>query len=185
MADVLYTRVSSAGQNSSRQQAGEGEHFEEVFEDQCSGGSTDRPKLKEMLRFVRKGDTVHVHSIDRLARSLKDLLDLIEVLTERGVTVSFRKEGLKFTGEKDPFQKLQLQMLGAVAEFERALIRERQREGIDKAKSAGKYRGRKPSVSREAVAALLRQGVGPSEITRRLGVGRTTVHRVQKELAPE
>lgn len=93
------------------------------------------------MEYLRDGDTLHVHSIDRFARNLQDLLTLISDLTSRAVTVQFHKEGLIFTGEDSPFQRLQLQIIGSVAEFERAMIRERQREGIALAKKEGKYKG--------------------------------------------
>src|SRR5690606_11381748 len=108
--------------------------------------NTERPALQEMLRFVRKGDTVHVHSIDRLARSLVDLLELVSGLKARGVNVKFHKESLLFTCEQNASQDLMLSMMGAVAQFERTMIKERQREGIAKAKNAGVYKGRVKTI---------------------------------------
>ncbi|RRD66994.1 MULTISPECIES: recombinase family protein, partial [unclassified Desulfovibrio] len=108
----------------------------------------------ECREFLRAGDTLHVHSIDRLARNLQDLLTLIEELNRKSVTVRFHTENLTFTGKDDPFQKLQLQIIGAVAQFERAMLRERQREGIALAKAQGKYTGRKPSLSAAQVEEM-------------------------------
>ena len=113
------------------------------------------------MEYVREGDTVHVHSIDRLARDLGDLLGLLRHFKDHGVGVQFHKEQLTFTGTSNPFQDLQLNVIGAVAQFERAIIKERQREGIAKAKTKGIYKGRKPSIDREKVKALLDQGQGP------------------------
>ncbi|WP_042918200.1 recombinase family protein, partial [Pseudomonas tolaasii] len=132
MASIGYIRVSSTDQNTARQL--EGVALDEVFTDKVSAANTDRPELQAMLRHVRKGDVLHVHSIDRLARSLEDLLALVKGLISQGVAVSFHKEQLHFTGEANPMQELMLGLLGSVAQFERALIRERQAEGIAKAK---------------------------------------------------
>ena len=126
--NVGYIRVSSVDQNSDRQLSDTS--LDVVFEDKCSGKDTQRPQLKACLRHLRSGDALHVHSIDRLARNLKDLQTLVEELTGRGVTIRFNKENLTFTGDANPMQKLMLQMMGAFAEFERSMIRERQREGI-------------------------------------------------------
>lgn len=134
MASIGYIRVSSTDQNTARQL--EGVALDEVFTDKVSAANTDRPELQAMLRHVRKGDVLHVHSIDRLARSLEDLLALVKGLISQGVAVSFHKEQLHFTGEANPMQELMLGLLGSVAQFERALIRERQAEGIAKAKES-------------------------------------------------
>ena len=138
--DIGYIRVSSVDQNTARQL--DGVKLDQTFTDKVSGSTVDRPELAQMLRSVRSGDTLHVHSIDRLARSLSDLLALVKDLTAKGVAVKFHKENLLFAGEADPMQELMLSLLGSVAQFERSMIRERQREGIAKAKEAGKYKGR-------------------------------------------
>ena len=129
---VGYVRVSSADQHADRQL--DGVSVERTFVDRASGGDTQRPELEALLQFVRHGDTVVVHSMDRLARNLSDLLHLVQSLTARGVAVEFLKEHLSFTGEDAPMATLMLSVMGAVAEFERTLIRERQREGIALAK---------------------------------------------------
>src|SRR5271170_7247718 len=139
---VGYRRVSTLDQNTTRQL--DGVELDRVFEDKLSGKDTNRPQLTAMLAHVREGDTVIVHSLDRLGRNLVDLRRIVSDLTERGVKVQFIKENLIFSGEDSPMSNLLPSMLGAVAEFERALILERQREGIAIAKRAGVYKGRKP-----------------------------------------
>ena len=112
------------------------------FTDKASGKDINRPELDAMLAFAREGDTVVVHSMDRLARNLDDLRKLVQSLTKRGVRIEFVKESLAFSGEDSPMANLMLSVMGAFAEFERALIRERQREGIAVARQRGAYRGR-------------------------------------------
>lgn len=176
---VAYTRVSTVDQNTDRQSIPD---VERTFTDKASGGNTDRPALQDLIAFVREGDTVCVWSIDRLARSLKDLQDLIARFNAKGVTVEFISERLTFSADKDdPFARLQFQMMGAFAEFERALIRKRQREGIAKAKDKGVYKGRAPSIPREDVIARLAQGVSPTQIARELGISRPSVYRIASE----
>lgn len=175
MSDVGYVRVSTVDQNHERQL--EGVKLDKVFTDKASGGSKARPALDALAEFVRKGDTIHVHSIDRLARDLGDLLSLLETFTSEGVSLTFHKEGLTFTGEDSPFQTLQLQVIGAVAQFERSMIRERRKEGIAKAKSEGRYKGRKPSIDKAQVRKLRDEGYGASQIARKLGIGRASVYR--------
>ena len=128
--------------------------LDRIFTDKASGKDTSRPQLVELLSFVREGDTVVVHSMDRLARNLDDLRKLVQQLTQRGVRVEFLKESLTFTGEDSPMSQLLLSVMGAFAEFERALIRERQREGIALAKSRGVYKGRTRNLSNDEIAKL-------------------------------
>ncbi|MGT1782157.1 recombinase family protein, partial [Enterobacter hormaechei subsp. xiangfangensis] len=132
---IGYVRVSSFDQNPERQL--EQIQVDKVFTDKASGKDTRRPELERLLAFVREGDTVVVHSMDRLARNLDDLRRLVQGLTQRGVRIEFLKEHLTFTGEDSPMANLMLSVMGAFAEFERALIRERQREGIALAKQRG------------------------------------------------
>lgn len=177
MTDVGYIRVSTVDQNTDRQL--EGVPVGKTFTDKASGGSKNRPGLDALIEYVRDGDTVHVHSIDRLARDLADLLSLLKTFTGKGVAVRFHKEHLTFSGEDNPFQTLQLQVIGAVAQFERAIIKERQREGIAKAKEKGVYRGRKPSIDPAKVRAMRNeQGMSPSAIAKTLGIARSSVYRV-------
>jgi DNA invertase Pin-like site-specific DNA recombinase len=136
---VAYKRVSTADQVTDRQL--DGMVFHQVFEDHASGKDTARPKLAEALAYVRQGDTLIVHSMDRLARNLDDLRRIVRDLTSKGVRVEFVKEAMVFTGDDAPMATLLLSVMGAFAEFERALIRERQREGIALAKNRGSTRG--------------------------------------------
>jgi len=174
---VGYIRVSSIGQNTARQL--DGIHLDEVFEDKASGKDRSRPALESCLRHVRKGDVLHIHSIDRLCRNLTHCLEIIEELAEKGVAVHFVKESLTFSGASDPMGKLMLQMMGAFAEFERSLIHERQAEGIAKAKVAGKYKGRKKALSAGQVAeikARASKGEGKAALAREYGVSRQTLY---------
>ena len=174
---VGYVRVSSAGQNVDRQLAGL--DLVKVFEDQASAKDMKRPQLAACLAYLREGDTLHVHSMDRLARNLDDLRGLVRDLTARGVVVQFHKEALTFTGEASPMANLLLSMLGAVAEFERALIRERQAEGIALAKARGAYTGRPPSLSPDQVAELKGRaaaGEKKADLARAYGISRETVY---------
>ena len=175
---VGYVRVSSEGQNEARQL--DGLTLDRTFTDKVSGKDTQRPQLQAMLEFVREGDTVVVHSMDRLARSLKDLEAIVAGLTGRGVTVSFVAQGMTFTGADSPMNTLMLQMLGAVAQFERSLILERQREGIAVAKAKGNvYKGRKPALNASGVAdlrAMVAQGIPKAQIAAKLGISRTTLY---------
>jgi DNA invertase Pin-like site-specific DNA recombinase len=177
---VGYVRVSSVDQNTERQL--DGVSVDRVFTDHISGKDTLRPELQRALEYVREGDTLVVHSMDRLARSLKDLLGLVDELTGRGVAVEFVKEHLLFTPDRsDPRSVLMLSMMGAVAEFERAMILERQREGIALAKARGVYTGRKPALSEVQVAEVLRrlgEGESAADLAREFGVARATVYNV-------
>ena len=177
--DIGYVRISSIDQNTVRQL--DGVQLSKVYTDKCSGKDTNRPQLLVLLDSVREGDTVHVHSIDRLARSLSDLLKLVESLNEKGVSVHFHKENLLFTGADDKYQNLMLQMMGAVAEFERSMIRERQREGIEKAKEAGVYKGGVKKTNADAIRAHIANGSSYRDTAKALGVSLSTVQRAMKE----
>ena len=144
---VGYLRVSTVDQNTDRQL--DGIALDKVFTDKTSGKDTNRPELTRALEYVREGDTLVVHSMDRLARNLEDLRRIVREFTGKGVRVEFVKESLTFTGEDSAMNTLLLSMLGAVAEFERSIILERQREGIAIAKAAGKYKGRKAALSQD------------------------------------
>ncbi|MBQ3059541.1 MAG: recombinase family protein [Desulfovibrio sp.] len=178
--NIGYIRVSTIDQNTERQL--DGVTLDKTFTDTCSGKDTRRPQLAACLEFLREGDTLHVHSIDRLARNLQDLLRIIENLNARQIAVSFHKERLNFSGTgDDPFQQLQLQVIGAVAQFERAMIRERQREGIAIAKTQGKYKGRKPSLNAEQIAQarqMAAAGQKKGDIARYFDISRTTLYKV-------
>ena len=167
---IGYVRVSTLDQNEKRQL--EGQVLDRVFTDKASGRDTARPELTELLRFARDGDTVVVHSMDRLARNLDDLRALVQGLTRKGVRVEFVKESLVFTGEDSPMANLMLSVMGAFAEFERSLIRERQREGITLAKQRGAYKVRNKTLTPELSAELVqREGVGVPKAVLALEIG--------------
>lgn len=175
---IGYTRVSDEDQNLARQL--EGHQLDRIFQDKVSGKSVDRPALQEMLRFVRDGDHLYVHSMDRLARNLMDLRLMVKDLTSRGVKVTFVKEGLTFTGDDDAMSVLLLSVMGAVAEFERAVLRDRQAEGIRIAKAKGVYKGRTAALTAEQITQaqkLASTGVPKARIARDLRVCRETVYK--------
>ena len=174
---VGYLRVSTVDQKTDRQL--DGVALDKVFTDKASGKDTKRPELARAMDYVREGDTLVVHSMDRLARNLEDLRRIVRELTGKGVRVEFAKECLTFTGDDSAMNTLLLSMLGAVAEFERSMILERQRKGIAIAKAAGKYKGRKASLS-PAQATELRQRLAAGESVTALaaayGVSRQTIY---------
>jgi DNA invertase Pin-like site-specific DNA recombinase len=175
---VGYVRVSGLDQNPDRQL--EAVSVARTFTDKASGRDTRRPELDRLLAFVREGDTVVVHSMDRLARNLDDLRRVVQDLTRRGVRIEFVKEGLTFTGEDSPMANLMLSVMGAVAEFERALLRERQREGITLAKQRGAYRGRKRALNPEQISEMKRRvaaGEQKARVARDMGICRETVYQ--------
>ncbi len=175
---IGYVRVSSFDQNPERQL--EQVQVNKVFTDKASGKDTQRPELDALLSFARDGDTVVVHSMDRLARNLDDLRRLVQKLTKRGVRIEFVKKSLTFTGEDSPMANLMLSVMGAFAEFERALIRERQREGIALAKQRGAYRGRKKSLSEPQILELKRriaEGEQKAAVARDYGISRETLYQ--------
>ncbi|WP_448092700.1 recombinase family protein [Pseudomonas lini] len=179
MVDVAYIRVSSVEQNVDRQL--DGLTFTKTFTDKVSGATTERPALQLMIEFIREGDVVHVHSIDRLARNLQDLLALVEQINGKGASVRFHKESLHFTGEHNPMQDLMLSMIGAVAQFERSMIKERQREGIAKAKAKGVYKGRTKAVSNEDIQkAITADKLSYRDAAKALGVSVSSVQRAMK-----
>lgn len=182
---VAYIRVSSLDQNVGRQL--DGVAVDRTFTDTASGKDVTRPQLAAMLGFVREGDTVIVHSMDRLARNLEDLRRIVRELTARGVAVQFAKEQLIFTGEDTAMATLLLSVMGAFAEFERALIGERQREGIALAKDRGVYKGRKRSLSGERAADLrARAAAGETKagLAREFGISRQTLYQYLRSPAP-
>jgi DNA invertase Pin-like site-specific DNA recombinase len=181
---VGYVRVSSFDQNPDRQRDQlDQARVHRIFVEIASGKTLQRPELEALLAFVREGDTVVVASMDRLARNLDDLRRLVQQLTGRGVKVEFLKEHLTFTGEDSPMAQLLLSVMGAFAEFERALIHERQREGIALAKIRGVYRGRKPTLSPAQVAQLCARaeaGEAKSCLALEFGISRETLYQYLK-----
>jgi len=183
---IGYVRVSSLDQNPERQL--DQVKVDRVFTDKASGKDTKRPQLESLLSYIREGDTLVVHSMDRLARNLDDLRRIVQSQTKRGVRIEFVKESLTFTGEDAPMSNLLLSVMGAFAEFERALIRERQREGIALAKQRGAYRGRKPTLSTEQVSELQRRaqsGEKKSQLAREFGISRETLYQYLRGLADD
>ena len=175
---VGYIRVSTHDQNEGRQL--DGVELDRTFLDKASGKDVNRPQLQAMLEFVREGDSVFCHSMDRLGRNVGDLRKLVDTLTERKVSVHFLKESLTFNGENAPMANLMLSVMGAVAEFERDLLRERQREGIALAKTAGVYKGRRRKFTPERSDELTRRlaaGEEKTALAREFGVNRATVYR--------
>ena len=177
---IGYVRVSTVIQNTERQL--HGIELDKVFEDRCSGKDTDRPQLKACLEYLRDGDTLHCHSTDRLARNLQDLLNMVQTLLSRGVSIVFHKENMNFiAGKKDPFQELQLSILGAVASFEREMILERQKEGIALARKRNAYAkcGRKKALSNEQIKEIcqkIQKGEKITALAKEYGISRQTIY---------
>ena len=175
---IGYVRVSTLDQNPERQL--EGIEVDRIFTDKASGKDVHREQLDALMGFARSGDTVIVHSMDRLARNLDDLRRIVQTLTEKEVRIDFIKENLSFTGDDSPMANLMLSVMGAFAEFERALLKERQREGIALAKQRGAYSGRKRSLT-DADIIVLKSRVAAGEkkthIARDLGISRETLYQ--------
>jgi DNA invertase Pin-like site-specific DNA recombinase len=176
---VGYVRVSSVDQNTERQL--DGIDVDKVFTDKASGKDTDRPQLQAVLEYIRDGDTLIVHSMDRLARNVEDMLRLVRELTGKGIAVQFITENLIFTGDESPMNVLMLTMLGAFAQFERSMIRERQREGIAKAKAKGDvYKGRKPVLNKAQIQSLrtrVAEGISKTVVAREFQISRETLYK--------
>ncbi len=181
---VAYVRVSAADQNESIQVSSlEKYNIEKWYIEKVSGKDTNRPKLQEMLDFVREGDTVYVYDFSRLARSTKDLLEIVELLSNKAVDLVSNKESIDTS---TPSGKLMLTMIGAIAEFERQNILERQREGIAIAKKQGKYKGGQRKKIDEALFIFLyekysKRLINKTQFSKELGVSRPTLNKLLKE----
>ncbi|MFV7772144.1 recombinase family protein [Shewanella marisflavi] len=176
---IGYIRVSTVDQSTKRQL--DGIKLDREFTDTCSGSTVARPALDELKSYCRKGDTIVVHDISRLARNIEDLINLIRFFNDKEVAVQFQKEAMIFTADKsNPMNTLMLNLLGSVYQFEREMMLERQREGIAKAKLAGKYKGRPLSVDSSEVIKLLREDVSIRKIASQLGISTTTVQKIKK-----
>jgi DNA invertase Pin-like site-specific DNA recombinase len=180
---IGYRRVSSLDQNTARQL--DGMTLDEVFEDKVSGKSMERPELLAMIKHARKGDTVVVHSMDRLARNLGDLKAIVNELVAKGVQVRFEKENLTFSGKADAMAELMLNLMGAFAEFERSMIKSRQLEGIAIKKAAGGYagKGRKREITEAQIAAMkarVAAGEKKTAIAADLGISRESIYKYLK-----
>ena len=179
-----YIRVSTALQNTDRQLLNVSCNRE--YTDKLSGKDTNRPQLQAMLDNLREGDIINVHSMDRLARNVQDLLSLIDTIMKKGATIKFHKENLTFEANKktDAFQKLMLTLLGAVSEFEREILLERQREGIAIAKQKGKYKGGKKKLSNEQIheikAVVMDRTTNISQLAKKYNVTRQTIYNLVK-----
>lgn len=179
---IGYVRVSTEEQNEARQvEALQKRGVEKIYIEKKSGKNLDRPVLQEMLDYIREGDTVYVHDLSRISRSLTDLLNLVELLQKKGVHLVSEKESVN---TETPTGRLFLSIVGAINEFERTNLLERQREGIEIAKRAGKYKGRKPRTL-DNIAALydmwIRREKGKSQISRDYQISRPTLDRLFKE----
>jgi DNA invertase Pin-like site-specific DNA recombinase len=177
---VGYVRVSTVGQNTDRQLADK--TLDRIFTEKASGKSLgSRPVLKECMNYLREGDTLCVHSMDRLARNTEELLAIVRELTEKGVTVQFIKENLTFSGsDSDPFKTLMLNMLASFGQFERELINERRREGVDAARRKGKKFGAPPKLTSEMASRIdahLLAGKSKRETAQLVGLGEATIYR--------
>lgn len=178
---VGYVRVSSVDQNEARQlETMKKYNVEKVFSEKVSAKDTNRPKLQEMLDYVREGDTIVIHDFSRLARSTKDLLDIVEYLNNKNVTLISSKESID---SGTPSGKLMLTMIGAINEFERANLLERQREGIKEAKKQGKYKGRKEvkiDNFDKHYARYMNREINKSQLAKELEVSRPTLDKLIK-----
>lgn len=181
---IGYIRVSTVDQNPDRQL--EGVQLDKKFIDFASAKSRDRPALKQLFEYVREGDCVIVHSMDRLARNSRDLRDIVEEFIAQKVRVQFIKENLVFNGNDDAMSMLMLALMSAFAEFEYAYIRERQLEGIEVAKRQGKYKGglktKLTKDLKEKLIAALHTRKSKTEIAEELGVSRTALYKYIKVL---
>jgi DNA invertase Pin-like site-specific DNA recombinase len=178
---VAYIRVSSVQQNTDRQLV-DVWRDKDFIEKVSAKNTEDRPQLKAMLEHVREGDTVVVHSMDRLARNTKDLLEIVETLKGKGVSIKFIKENLEFTaGTDNSMSNLLLSILGSVAQFERELMLERQREGIEAAKLKGLFKGRKRSLNREAIMEDITNGLSVRKTATKHDIAVSSVSRIVKE----
>jgi len=175
---IAYIRVSSKGQNTNRQL--EDMTFDRVFEEKISGATKDRPELTACIAYLRTGDVLHVHSIDRLARSLRDLQEIIDSLVSKGVIINFHTENLTFGIKEDALSTMTLQLLGSFAQFERSITKKRQREGIDSAKARGIHLGRRPLDLSLSIKAqeLKQEGYSVTEISKTMNLSRPSIYKL-------
>lgn len=181
--NIAYIRVSTIEQNEQRQiEALEGKNIDKWYIEKVSAKDTNRPKLQEMLDYAREGDTIYIHSFDRLARSTKDLLELIEQMQDKGIHLVSNKENIDTS---TPTGKLMVTMIGAINEFERANLLERQREGIAIAKAKGKYKGRKEiEIDKEFIKGYKRymnRELNKTDLAKELDISRPTLNKLIKE----
>lgn len=182
MSNVAYVRVSTEEQNEARQKEALAAHnIDKWFEEKASGKNTHRPAFQQMMDWVREGDTVFIHDLSRIARSTKDLLSILDTLDSKGVRLVSNKESIDTSTATG---KLIVTVIGAINEFERANMLERQREGIAIAKREGKYRGRKavavPNIGQHYARYMARQ-TSKAALARELGISRPTLDRLFSE----
>lgn len=184
MSNIAYVRVSTIEQNEQRQIEGLNKyHIDKWFTEKVSAKDTNRPQLKLMLDYAREGDTIYIHDFSRLARSTKDLLEIVEGLNAKGVHLVSNKENIDTS---TPTGKLMLTMIGAIAEFERQNLLDRQAEGIAIAKREGKYKGRKAieiedKVFKEQYNRYTSREINKTELAQILNVSRPTLDKMIKE----
>lgn len=177
-AVVGYIRVSSVDQNTERQL--KDIECDEVFEDKCSGKDTNRPQLAALKKYVRKTDTIVVHDISRLARNIKDLLELVDWFSNKGVSIKFIKENLHFgAGRDSAMDKLLLNLLGSVYEFERSMLKERQREGIAIAKAKGAYKGRPATKPVDEIKEAIAGGMSCKDAVAKFEISRAYYYKLK------
>lgn len=183
--NLAYVRVSTVEQNEARQVEALKEHnIDKWYTDKASAKDTNRPMLEKLLEFAREGDKIFIHSIDRLARNTLDLLSIVEGLADKGVELISLKDNIDFNSDTGKFM---LTILGAVAELERKILRERQKEGVLIAKKEGKFKGRQPKKLNEKKFSDLLEQVNSSYITKvemaeKLEISRSTLYRRLREL---
>jgi DNA invertase Pin-like site-specific DNA recombinase len=177
---VGYIRVSTEVQNTARQEEALADFaLDKTFTDKASGKDTDRPQLAAALAHLREGDTFIIYSMDRLSRSLNDLITTVKSLTAKGVKVQFIKESLTFTGDNNPMANLMLGIMGSLAEWERSVIRERQLQGIAIAKAKGAYKGRKQALNETEkceLRVLAASGSTKTALAKQFGISRQTLY---------
>ena len=180
--NIAYIRVSTVEQNEARQVEALKPHgIEKWFMEKVSGKDTNRPELQSMMDFCREGDTIYIHDFSRLARNTRDLLDIVDALEKKKVYLVSNKENIDTS---TPTGKLMLTLIGAIAEFERTNMLERQREGIAIAKAAGKYKGRKPVQVNDFdinYEKYKRREINKSQLARELNISRPTLDKLIKE----
>jgi len=175
-----YIRVSTIEQNTARQL--DGIELDKRFEDKCSGSNTERPALNQLKDYAREGDLILVHDISRLARNISDLIELIKFFNNKLVSIQFYKESLIFSHDSsNPINNLMLTLLGAVYQFEREMLLERQREGIAKAKHLGKYKGKPNIINRQSVWELLDKGLSIRKVAKELNISPVSVQKIKFE----
>lgn len=177
MARIGYKRVSTTDQTTDRQEL---PNCDRTFEDKASGKNLDRPQFKAMMEYIRDGDTLVCWHPDRLSRDTVDLLSLMKALGERGVSVEFKDGPMASMDLASDMGQMVLTMLAGIAQYERTQINHRIKQGMDKAKAAGKHMGRPSTINAAAVQELHSKGMGATAITRELSISRAAVYRALK-----